>query len=792
VALQYYRYNIFGTRLLLGWDSPAYVLMAKQVIAKGPMIMIQGWSYPHLYVQLLAFLGYLSGDVVVVERILPLVFCTLLIGANSAIVFKIGKNVHIAGLATFLTVASVNVLRLLADLNRNLMALSMSMIVLMLVPSLDDEQSFLNKRYLSFILILFVIAGTQFETYFVLSLCLVLYGLLTRKIKKLLMLTFACAVPVAILLSLFPAYFFGYMSTIVVFPTHELTFDQIFLWGGGSWILLGFLILATYFFYRSRLRKDDLAKLVFSWCFVIILIVVLIGFRIAPFPSDFAIRSLLNMPISVLLALAISACNEFIKSSRFKIASSPKKYLTRVAFRPLLLSILAFSLTATSIFVAFQHYNEFLNPYIPRSSYEKILETKEFLAKNDLSNPVFVFYGCSAYWFAGIYRNYVGAELGEHFAYYGEIENLFRFIRSEPESSDPSISETENYYSTFFYNELIGNWSGPPPPMYVHDSHITSVESLMSHPIAIIAPDFYNDKIPYCIKPFYIGDGIYVIPPNSQIDFSKVSYGPEITVIRDNTTSKINSTYLYIDPEDSSIAYLSVNASHGYTSYNFTNFPSDWIFQSIEQGGDISFPEVDPRRVNGTKALIGNDPADSMSYWSSPWPEQDATLEIDTSTKKEGSASLKVCGKTDSWGNLGVRYDLNGTWDLSKYSSISVWAKSNQSAPFSITLTDANGNARTFWSIKAGEDSATTGWKRFAVNLSNYTSQTDGFNLSMVDTVNFYVWDSNIGKPISFWIDDLTVDKSIALEKSIYKDRVPVNEMVVIYFYIDTECGVEP
>jgi hypothetical protein len=760
--------------------------MAKQVIAKGPMIMIQGWSYPNLYVQLLAFLGYLSGDVVIVERILPLVFCMLLIGANSAIVFKIGKNVHIAGLAAFLTVASLNVLRLLADLNRNLMAFSMSMIVLMLVPSLDDKESFLNKRYLSFIIILFVIAGTQFETYFVLSLCLVLYGLLTRKIKKLLMLTFACAVPVAILLSLFPAYFFGYMSTIVIFPMHELTFDQIFLWGGGSWILLSFLILATYFFYRSRLRKDELAKLVFSWCFVIILIVFLIGFKIIPFPSDFAIRALFNMPFSVLLALAISACNEFIKNAHFKIASSPKKYSIRVAFRPLLLSILAFSLTATSIFVAFQHYNEFLTPYIPRSSYEKILETKAFLAKNDLSNPVFVFYGYPAYWFVGIYGNYVGAELGEHFSYYGEIENLFRFIRSEPESSDPSISEMENYYSTYFYNELIGNWSGPPPPMYVHNSYITNITELMSHPIVIITTEFYNQEIPYCIKQFHIGDGIYVIPPNSQIDFTKVSHGPEITVMRDNIPFKINCTYLHIDPKDPSIVYLSVNASHGYTSYNFTNFPSNWIFQRIEQGGDISFPEVDPRRVNGTKASSGNDPADSMVDWSSPWPEQNATLEIDTSTKKEGQASLQITGKTDSWGCLSVRYDTPRAWNLAGYSSISVWAKSNESALFSITLVDSYGGSRTFWAIGAGDGSATTGWKRFVVNLTDYTSQTPGFSINSVDHIDLFVY-STVGKNLSFWIDDLTVDTSVALEKTIYKDRVPVDETLVAYFYTRIE-----
>ena len=166
-------------------------------------------------------------------------------------------------------------------------------------------------------------------------------------------------------------------------------------------------------------------------------------------------------------------------------------------------------------------------------------------------------------------------------------------------------------------------------------------------------------------------------------------------------------------------------------------------------------------------------------------------LAIDTSTKKEGQASLKITGKTDSWGSLGVRYDSLGTWNLSGYSSISVWAKSNESTTFSISLVDSDDRSRTFWCLKAGEGSATTGWKRFVVNLTDYTSQTSGFNISAVDRIHLYVY-SNVEKSMTFWIDDLTVDTSVALEKAIYKDRVPVNEMVVICFYIDTECGVEP
>jgi hypothetical protein len=430
----------------------------------------------------------------------------------------------------------------------------------------------------------------------------------------------------------------------------------------------------------------------------------------------------------------------------------------------------------------------FFTPFIPRSGYEKILETKQFLAQNSLSTPVFVFRGDPPVWYANLYRNYLGAEIGEHFAYYGDIEKLFQFVRSKPEINyDLYLSQLEKYYITFYFNEMLGNFSGPPPPMFIHDSYITNVTELMSHPIVIITPEFYNHEIPYCLKPFHVGDGIYIIPPNSQIDFTKVSQGPEITVMRDNIPFKMNSTILYIDPKDPSIVYLSVNASDGYTSYNFTDLPSNWTFYRIEQGGDISFPEVGPRRVNGTKASSGNDPADSMAGWSSPWPEQNATLEIDTSTKKEGRASLKITGKTDSWGDLVVRYDSSGTWNLNGYSSISVWAKSNESTTFSINLFDSDDRSRTFWSLTAGEGSATRGWKRIVANLTDYTSQASGFNISAVDHIDLYVYSNVKKKSMTFWIDDLTVDTTLDLKKSIYKDRVPIDETVVAYFYTRME-----
>ena len=796
VLLQSFKYRIFGTTLLLGWDSPAYVWSAKYVITKGPMNMIDAWSYPYLYTQLLAFFGYLSGDVVMVERVLPLLFGMLMIYGNSKLALGVTKNVHIAGLTALLTAISLNVLRLLSDFHRNLAAFSLSSIVLLLVANIDDDAPFLNKRYLSLIFILLAIASIQLETFFILSVTLVLYGCLIKDLKKLLMLGFACAIPVAILALLFPDFFLGYINTATFF-THRLSFNEIVLWTGGSWIPFGFLITGTfYLFYRTTKRNDKLAPLIFSWLLAIVLVVVSIEFmRIVP--SGFALRTLLITPVPVLLALSIPAFNDFFKRIRLKGARSfaKNKYSTRgdVLYIKILLFLLASCLIVGSSLAVFRNCDYFLTPYISHSSYEKMLAARNFLVKNGLSKPIVVFRGDPPIWYVDIYRNYLGTELGEHFAYYGDIENLFHLVPSEPRIGyDPYLSELERHYLTICYNELIGNTGGPPPPRYYHESHIRSLETLTSHPILIVTPEFYNEKIPYCIKPFHIGEGIYVIPPNSSIDVSEVVYGPTITVFRSRIFDEIKSEYLYVDANNPSIVYLRVNGSSGYEAYNFTNFPSYWTFVRIEQDGDLSFPENNPKRVDGTPALNNNDPADSTKDWSIPWVEQNGRFNIDASSKKEGVASLKITGKTDSWSCLGVEYNSQGTWDLSRYSSISVWAKSSEPAIFSISLIDANGRFRAFWYIKTeGQHSATTTWKRFVANLDNHTSQTPGFNISEVDSINLYIESNSVGKNMSFWIDDLMVDIPVDSKSFIYKARVSVDETVVVYFYVDTTHEAE-
>jgi hypothetical protein len=529
VLLQSFKYRIFGTTLLLGWDSPAYVWTAKYIIAKGPMYMIDAWGFPYFYTLMLAFFGYLTGDVVMVERILPILFGFLLIWANSELVFRITNNVHISGLAAILSAISVNGLRLVSDLHRNLMAFSLVMVALLLVPNIEEQKTFINRRYLSFVLLLFIIAITHFETFFILSLSLVLYGIFTKNLKKLFIFTLACAIPVAILVPLFSKFFFAYLGTLVYFE-YDLTVSIALLWTGGSWIILGFIIVGSFLFFKSELRSKKLVSLIFSWSLVLTALISLTGAKIVPLPADFAYRSLIILPIPVLLALAAQGCNNFISHhQRTKTSlSTQKRRSFKAIFRRLPPFLIAFFLIGSSAFVTTQYVDVFFTPFIPRSGYEKIMETKRFLAGSSPSAPIFVFRGDPPVRCVNLYRNYLGAEIGEHFAYYGDIEKLFQFVPSEPEINyDLYLSQLEKYYITFYFNEILGNFSGPLPPMYIHDSYITNVTELMAHPIVIITPEFYNQEIPYCIKQFHIGDGIYVIPPNS-ISLSEITCDSEV------------------------------------------------------------------------------------------------------------------------------------------------------------------------------------------------------------------------------------------------------------------------
>jgi hypothetical protein len=231
------------------------------------------------------------------------------------------------------------------------------------------------------------------------------------------------------------------------------------------------------------------------------------------------------MPIPLLLTLAVFGYKTYLMNwqPKSKLSISKKARLSRINVNQIPLVLVVLIAIAGSMFVVNQNTDGFLTPFIPRSQYEKIIEVKAYFDDHNLSLPIVVFGGYPNLGLVTLYRNYIGAEIGEHFAYYGEISNLLRLLPSQSKvnsTTDPYLSQLERYYLTSYYYELIGNITGPLPPLYYHDTHITN-ETLASYPILIITPDFYTEEIPNYVKPFHIGDGIYVIPPNS-INLSEI------------------------------------------------------------------------------------------------------------------------------------------------------------------------------------------------------------------------------------------------------------------------------
>jgi hypothetical protein len=744
--LQYCKYDLLGTGLLLGWDSPINVWIARDIITNGPQYVAHFGNYPLFYIQLLALLGYIAGNVILIERILPIAFSTLLIYANAKITHKITKNIHTAGLAAVLTAISINTLRLYSDLNRNLMVLALSFTTFILIANFIDEKpigkkTLLDKTYLSIMALYFVIAGTQIETFVVLALTTILLGILTRNWKKLIALTLIPAIPTVTILTISPKLPLGYLNQLGTL-TRQLTLNEILLWAGGSWILFTFLITGTaYITYKTLRQKNTLASAILSWTAIITLLVILTTQEIIPLPTEYVIRALFILPIPILFATAVYASGRLLKNTFIEIAmtSPTKRHALKINLKHITLAATTVLLVTSSITITAQHYDEFLIPYITTPSYEKIQAAAQYLNAKGYTKPIVIFYGENANWYTNLYSSYLGAEIGTHYYYKGDINNLLHF---------PNSQTQDNQKIAFAY------------------------------PILLITPYLYDKEIPYYITRYHIGQGIYIIPPSSSIAY-ETDYGPTITITTDNSIKEVRSEYLYADQDDPSTIILRV-ATKGHTTYTFENYPQNWAFLKLEQGGALSYPETDPRRFDGAKAMEGNDPAESTQNWTT---SQTATINTENSPAKEGQANLRITGTTDLWGNLGARYNPQGTWDLSSQFSLAVWAKANENAPLSITLTDSAGNTRTYWDIKPDDTSATAQWKRFVVNLNAYTSQNGDFDLSKVDSIDFYVY-SNPGRKMTLCIDDPIIDSALPTEQTVYKARVSDKDLIVAYFAV--------
>jgi hypothetical protein len=238
--------------------------------------------------------------------------------------------------------------------------------------------------------------------------------------------------------------------------------------------------------------------------------------HIFPLPGGFIERGLILLPTPM---LEISAMDLM-----YEIKNNILKRLNNLAIRKIintfLLSIIliVFCYTfLTSFTLSNAMVKYWFTPYIPISAYNKILIATNYLKSQSYNKlpPIFIFYGDPGFWFAELYRSYIGIQIGEHFAYYGKLEDLLALQISEPSSKDPLTQNKERVLAYGFMAEL----KGESLSVYHHKTYIRQASDILNFTIVIITPELYSYPVPKIFEQYKVSEGIYIIPPRALISF---------------------------------------------------------------------------------------------------------------------------------------------------------------------------------------------------------------------------------------------------------------------------------
>jgi len=209
--------------------------------------------------------------------------------------------VHIAGISSIVTVVSLNFLRILADLNRNLLALAL---IVLYVPFFVKWKTGINPtRAVISLAWLSLVAYTQVESYVLFSLTIIILVTRSMELRSFLTWTFLLAGPFLLELPLFVNFVLDYGQTASLTPKTATTLNGFVAFA----FLGGFLIPAVAVGVAISLKQYvKRGNLFFGfwgvWSSVALASVLLPLSGILAFPPE---RALYLVPVGALLALAV-------------------------------------------------------------------------------------------------------------------------------------------------------------------------------------------------------------------------------------------------------------------------------------------------------------------------------------------------------------------------------------------------------------------------------------------------------------------------------------------------------
>jgi len=120
----------------------------------------------------------------------------------------------------------------------------------------------------------------------------------------------------------------------------------------------------------------------------------------------------------------------------------------------------------------------YLIPWINKDTYDRIIKTNELIEENKLENPVLVFHGSPGK--AALLSSYVGIALGEHYGYYGKLEDALEL--TPPDNLTYLSLHEYDVAKTYYYGEFFGE-RGPLSELRSDEITIIIITSFYDLPI---------------------------------------------------------------------------------------------------------------------------------------------------------------------------------------------------------------------------------------------------------------------------------------------------------------------
>ncbi len=496
----------FGSARILGWDSLKYALMGQEVLSQGIPYMLAQWHHPNVYGLLLAGASGIVPTVETMTNVLPAGLVVLLSLSGAVIVGRIAGT-HTGVVAGILTATSIGTLRLFSDLHRALFALLAVTILIAIDSAKVLSRTKLDHRTGLAVLLLFLVAFSEFEIY-LLYLLATVFALALRKERWLgwgLTILWSIIPGILFALTPSPAQILGNLAFVVERDlARQLTLDSLLFLV--PIFTIPFSIFGAAFLLRETfLKRDSTGTILLSWVLAVLSALLVLSFVVRAIPPW---RALILLHLPLLVSFGMRYMFVWLAGLTHKTSRNlPPGHFAKIQLPDQTLHV-GFALFATIMIVAsgiivIERSEFVLIPIVPDGLYDRLRQSSEHVRGNDWPEPIYLVLNRSTL----LFLNPIRFELGllndnPTYLYNGDLNFLPWFAHPNRIFPPPhpfsaySLNMAGQYY-------LLENALHPEPL------------GLLAHPIIIISPELFPRSLPSSFNQFHVGDGIFVIPPGS-------------------------------------------------------------------------------------------------------------------------------------------------------------------------------------------------------------------------------------------------------------------------------------